>query len=240
MIRIKYDSTTGEILGKYRSSKNYSSITIDEDAKTIDNYPYIEITDEEHKNNVGKKMIVGVDTETNVSVYQEYVETTAELLEKAIKIKDSELQTQRDTYCTEEHKRLGTELICSTDADGNLEYDDSGNVIMIEGSLVYFVYSSSDQTNTLAKPAVILDSVLQKNSEGNYMVEYINYVCNIEDSSEESGFRKGFIKLTPEIALEILEHLIQRNNNYYTRCSNLREKIKDVSSIEELDNFNLN
>lgn len=161
-------------------------------------------------------------------------------LQEAIKIKDSELQTQRDTYCTEEHKRLATELICSTDADGNLEYDDSGNVIMKEGSLVYFIYSSSGQTNTLADPSTILDSVLRKDSEGNYMVEYINYVCNIEDSSEESGFRKGFIKLTPEITLEILEHLIQRNNNYYTRCNNLREKIKDVSSIEELDNFNLN
>lgn len=169
------------------------------------------------------------------------VEESEELtLQEAIDEKDLELQTQRDTYCTEEHKRLGTELICSTDADGNLEYDDSGNVIMKEGSLVYFIFSSSDQINTLAKPAVILDSVTQKNSEENYMMEYINYVCNIEDSSEESGFRKGFIKLTPEIALEILEHLIQRNNNYYTRCSNLREKIKDVSSIEELDNFNLN
>lgn len=181
---------------------------------------------------------IGISQPTQESL--DNIDDNTVLLQEAIDEKDLELQTQRDIYCTEEHKRLGTELICSKDADGNLEYDDSGNVIMKEGSLVYFIFSSSDQTNTLAKPAVILDSVLQKNSEGNYIVEYINYVCNIEDSSEESGFRKGFIKLTPEIALEILEHLIQRNNNYYTRCNSLREKIKDVSSIEELDNFNLN
>ena len=35
MIKIKYNSNTGQILGNYPSSINYPSLTIDKDNKTI-------------------------------------------------------------------------------------------------------------------------------------------------------------------------------------------------------------
>jgi hypothetical protein len=90
MIRIKYNSNTGQILGNYPSSINYPSITIDEDNKTITDqsgtFPYIEITKEQHEDGMGKNMVV-IDGN-----YQEYVKTSAELLQEAKNKKIAELE----------------------------------------------------------------------------------------------------------------------------------------------------
>jgi len=90
MIKIKYNSNTGQILGNYPSSINYPSITIDEDNKTITDqsgtFPYIEITKEQHEDGMGKNMVV-IDGN-----YQEYVKTSAELLQEAKNKKIAELE----------------------------------------------------------------------------------------------------------------------------------------------------
>ena len=90
MIKIKYNSNTGQILGNYPSSINYPSLTIDEDSKTITDqsgtFPYIEITKEQHEDGMGKNMVV-----INGN-YQEYVKTSAELLQEAKNKKIAELE----------------------------------------------------------------------------------------------------------------------------------------------------
>ena len=95
MIRIKYNSSTGQILGNYPSNINYPSITIDKDSKTITDqsgtFPYIEITKEQHEEGMGKNMVV-----VNGN-YQEYVKTSAELLQEAKDNKIVEIQTAKET-----------------------------------------------------------------------------------------------------------------------------------------------
>ena len=90
MIKIKYNSNTGQILGNYPSSINYPSLTIDEDSKTITDqsgtFPYIEITKEQHEDGMGKNMVVVGGN------YQEYVKTSAELLQEAKNKKIAELE----------------------------------------------------------------------------------------------------------------------------------------------------
>jgi len=90
MIKIKYNSNTGQILGNYPSSINYPSLTIDEDSKTITDqsgtFPYIEITKEQHEDGMGKNMVVVGGN------YQEYVKTSAELLQEAKNKKIAELK----------------------------------------------------------------------------------------------------------------------------------------------------
>jgi len=90
MIKIKYNSNTGQILGNYPSNMNYPSITIDEVNKTITDqsgiFPYIEITEEQHEEGMGKNMVV-----VNGN-YQEYVKTSVELLQEAKNNKIAELE----------------------------------------------------------------------------------------------------------------------------------------------------
>lgn len=89
-IKIKYNSNTGQVLGNYPSNINYPSITVDEDNKTITDssgtFPYIEITKEQHEDGMGKNMVV-----VNGN-YQEYVKTSAELLQEAKNAKIAELE----------------------------------------------------------------------------------------------------------------------------------------------------
>ena len=49
MIKVKYNKETTKVEGFYPSFIKYNNIVIDEDAKTIDGLPYIEITEEEHQ-----------------------------------------------------------------------------------------------------------------------------------------------------------------------------------------------
>ncbi len=90
MIKIKYNSKTGQILGNYPSSINYPSLIIDEDKKTITDqlgtFPYIEITKEQHEDGMDKNMVV-IDGN-----YQEYVKTSAELLQEAKNKKIAEIE----------------------------------------------------------------------------------------------------------------------------------------------------
>ena len=94
MIKVKYNSKTNQILGNYLPNVNYHSITIDEVSKTITDqlgiFPYIEITKEQHEEGMGKNMVV-----VNGN-YQEYVKTSAELLQEAKNNKIAEIQTARE------------------------------------------------------------------------------------------------------------------------------------------------
>lgn len=67
MIKVKYNSTSNLVEGYYPSSINYSNTVIDEESKTIDDSPYVEITEEEHQNNMNKTMCV------SGGIYQEYI-----------------------------------------------------------------------------------------------------------------------------------------------------------------------
>ena len=89
--RIKYNSETTFIEGNFDKSTKYPNNVIDEEAKTIDDSPYIEITDQEHQDNLGKTMCV------KNGVYQEYVKTSAELLQEAKDNKIVEIQTAKET-----------------------------------------------------------------------------------------------------------------------------------------------
>ena len=99
MIKAKYNSTTTLIEGYFPDNISYSNNTIDTNAQTIDGDPYIEITEQEHKDNMGKTMCVISDT------YQEYTKTTAELLAEAQSSKCGEISQIRDQKILEDSIR---------------------------------------------------------------------------------------------------------------------------------------
>lgn len=57
-IKVKYNATTTKVEGYYPSSIKYPNNVIDEEAKTIDGSPYIEVAQEEHEAALGKEMAV--------------------------------------------------------------------------------------------------------------------------------------------------------------------------------------
>lgn len=76
-VKVKYNQTTTKVEGYFPSNLRYPNNAIDEQAKTIDGSPYIEVTKEEHEANLGKKMaVVG-------GSFVEYVKTNDELLQEA-------------------------------------------------------------------------------------------------------------------------------------------------------------
>jgi len=83
MIKVKYNQETTKVEGFYPSFIKYNNIVIDEDAKTIDGLPYIEITEEEHQAAL-KLNIPAVKDEALV----EYTKTNQELVEE---LKNSKL-----------------------------------------------------------------------------------------------------------------------------------------------------
>ena len=94
MIKVKYNPETTLVNGYFPANINYPSITIDDVNKTITDqsgiFPYIEITKEQHEEGMGKNMVV-----VNGN-YQEYVKTSAELLQNAKNNKIAEIQTAKE------------------------------------------------------------------------------------------------------------------------------------------------
>jgi len=80
--KVRYNQETTKVEGYLPSFMNYPNNVIDEEAKTIDGSPYIEITEEEHKAVLGKQMAV-VD-----GILVEYTKTDNELIEE---LKNSKL-----------------------------------------------------------------------------------------------------------------------------------------------------
>jgi hypothetical protein len=82
-VRVKYNKETTRVEGFYPSFVKYNNIVIDEDAKTIDGSPYIEVTEEEHQ----------AALELNIPAVKdgalvEYTKTNQELVEE---LKNSKL-----------------------------------------------------------------------------------------------------------------------------------------------------
>ena len=90
MIRVKYNKETGLVEGNYPKSINYRNNNINEEDKTIDGSPYIEITQEEQEFLSGKVVCI-IDGK-----YQEYVKPDDVLLEEAKYSKKSEVKSARN------------------------------------------------------------------------------------------------------------------------------------------------
>lgn len=75
-IKVKYNQKSTKVEGYFPNNIKYKNNIINEELKTIDGSPYIEITEEEHQAAMGKTMCV-ID-----GVFQEYVQTDAEILEQ--------------------------------------------------------------------------------------------------------------------------------------------------------------
>ena len=82
-IKVKYNQETTKVKGYYPSFINYPNSIIDEEAKTIDGLPYIEITEEEHQAALELNMAAVVD-----GVIVEYTKTNQELVDE---LKNSKL-----------------------------------------------------------------------------------------------------------------------------------------------------
>lgn len=86
LFKVKYNQETTKVEGYLPSFMNYPNNVIDEEAKTIDGSPYIEITEEEHKAALGKEMAV-ID-----GAFVEYTKTDNELI--------AELKNSKLVACT--------------------------------------------------------------------------------------------------------------------------------------------
>lgn len=85
LIKVKYNQETTKVEGYFPSFINYPNNVIDEEAKTIDGSPYIEISEEEHQAALGQEMAV-VD-----GALVEYTKTDDELI--------AELKNSKLTAC---------------------------------------------------------------------------------------------------------------------------------------------
>jgi len=83
MIKVKYNQETTKVEGFYPSFINYPNSIIDEEAKTIDGSPYIEVTEEEHQAALELNIAAVVDGKLT-----EYTKTDQELIEE---LKNSKL-----------------------------------------------------------------------------------------------------------------------------------------------------
>jgi hypothetical protein len=83
--KVKYNQETTKVESFYPNFIKYNNIVIDEEAKTIDGSPYIEISEEEHQAALGKEMAV-VD-----GALVEYTKTDDELI--------AELKNSKLTAC---------------------------------------------------------------------------------------------------------------------------------------------
>jgi hypothetical protein len=84
---VRFDSETTLVNGYFVKGAKYFNNVIDEESKTIDGFPYIEIEESQQIND--KEMCV-VD-----GVYQEYVKPTSILLAEAISTKKTEIKALR-------------------------------------------------------------------------------------------------------------------------------------------------
>jgi hypothetical protein len=82
-IKVKYNQETTRVMGYYPSFTKYNNIVVDEDAKTIDGSPYIEVTEEEHQAALELNIAAVVDGKLT-----EYTKTDQELVEE---LKNSKL-----------------------------------------------------------------------------------------------------------------------------------------------------
>ena len=85
-INVKYNQETTKVEGFYPSFINYTNNIIDEEAKTIDGSPYIEVTEEEHQSALELNMAAVVDGKLT-----EYTKTDDELI--------TELKTSKLAAC---------------------------------------------------------------------------------------------------------------------------------------------
>jgi hypothetical protein len=92
MIKVKYNSETTLVIGNYPNHIHYPNIDIDTTNKTIDGQPYIDITQEEWENGLGKIMCV-ID-----EVYQEYVKPDDVLLQEAKDNKISAIEANKTAF----------------------------------------------------------------------------------------------------------------------------------------------
>ena len=83
LIKVKYNQETTRVEGFYPSFVKYNNIVIDEDAKTIDGSPYIEVTEEEHQAALELNITAVVDGKLT-----EYTKADQELVEE---LKNSKL-----------------------------------------------------------------------------------------------------------------------------------------------------
>lgn len=92
MIKAKYNQQTTLVEGYFPNFVNYPSYTINIEAKTIDDSPYIEITEDQYQAALGKQMCVIEE------VFQEYVTPNDVLLKEGKASKIQETKTKRDIF----------------------------------------------------------------------------------------------------------------------------------------------
>ena len=201
MIKTHYNQDTGFILGYYPDSISYKTIP----------KPYIEITEEEHRNSLDKEMVV-VD-----GVFQEYIKPDEVLLQEAKIAKKADLKALRDKEKLKCHKRKATELT------RNIE-DGSFTSTGVEVDFYFDV-----QLGELPSGQDILNDAVQFNV-------VIQYACDIY--VDESTTREGWIELTPAIATSILVHIKERLITAIHHYRDLKVAIQAATTLEEVNNIN--
>lgn len=222
IFRISYNPETTLVTGNYSSDLKYKNIIIDEENKTINNEPYIEISSEEHTANLGKKMCV-VD-----GVYQEYIKPLFALLQEAKTKKLVELKAIRNS--SDEAPLRGIQAYEVT-LDETFSKTKTNN-------LVFFHFDTKPVDTPVRNPLAILARVYRKgHNDPNY---YLPYKCDIENGDNTT--RKGIVALTYDIAQTVENHMEARGSTNSVFKSYYETLINNCSTIEEVEavNFGLN
>lgn len=140
-------------------------------------------------------------------------------LKEAKEAKIKELKKNRDTYLVSDYiSHQATELVEDEDGD------------FTNGELVYFSFKAGATGNPASEPnSILLGAVLMGSANPSY---FLRYSCTI---IEGESTRKGYVKITPAIAAQLIAHIQDRNLGAIKLTNNREKAINVASTIEEIN-----
>lgn len=157
MIKVKYNKNN-EILGYYPNIYIYTNVSINNENKTITDetgtFPFIEISDEVHKDSLNKNMIV------KNGVFQEYIKSENELLEEKIEYQLQQLNNYHYNSSEIREMKINDYFILSLSGDGraliaeqiqSLDQQIKLNVITEESATFEYFYNGGSIEITLVQ-----------------------------------------------------------------------------------------
>lgn len=172
-------------------------------------FGYIEITKDEWENRPRQAVVNG-------SIIEEYIRPDNELLQIAKDSKIAQIKKNR----TEANKKP----MISAQAN-EITYNGDGTFTTTT-DLVYFAFRTVTTDDLLTNPANLINACLRG--------QIIKYSCEILNPS-----RKGYVEIDSNVASNIENHLVIRAQHNVIHANDLEDQVNACSTIEEVDNINI-
>lgn len=110
-------------------------------------------------------------------------------------------------------------------------FDDQGLDVVTDNA-VFFEYKVTSTGQPATEPNYLLLNAKTKTGG-----KYIRYSAQI---IQDNNSRKGYIQLNSVVAINLLNHIEQRNTNYIKVSNDLEIEINECLTLEEVENIDIN